>query len=87
MQEIAGSLRLLQPRHDLVFSQHQRHTVMDFPHGFVGLRGQNAVTRLTVPDGIQSCHIESIFSRQIEPVLSFLCVPLIKARRRDHTAL
>ena len=56
-------------------------------HGCIGLRSQDTVARLSVPNGIQARHVKHILPRQRKKIFLLLPVPLKKARGGDHTPL
>ena len=60
---------------------------MNILHGCIGFRSQDTVAGLSLPDGVQTRHVEGILTGNSEKIFALLGIPLEKACGWNHTTL
>ena len=61
--------------------------MVDLLHGIVCLRSEDTVAGFSLPDGVQTCHIEGALTGNFEKIFALLGIPFEKACGRNHTPL
>ena len=87
MQYLMGSILVIEPRCHIVAGENDRHTMVDAAYRAVLLCGEDTEAQHPIPDGIDSCHVEKLVTRQRKTVLALELIPFEEAGTRYDAPL
>lgn len=87
MKNIVGGIFALKPWSNTIVRKNDRHPPMDSIYRFIRLRCEDAIAKHSIPECVNSRHIEEITPRQRKSVLSFRFIPFKKAGTRYNAPL